>query len=74
MLSAENMNTNQRINDLRSKLETEQRDFSEMAMQYEEQVGYLTKVKEYADAEIEDLKWTVERQREQYEELADKLK
>ncbi len=43
-------------------------------MQYEEQINYFTKAKEYTEAEIEDLKWTVERQKEQYEELADKLK
>lgn len=36
-------------------------------MQYEEQIGYLTKAKEYADGEIEDLKWTLERNKEQYE-------
>lgn len=30
-----------------------------MAMQYEEQAAYLAKAKEYADAEVEDLKWTV---------------
>jgi hypothetical protein len=29
------MNTNQRINDLKSKLETEQRDYSEMSLHYE---------------------------------------
>jgi hypothetical protein len=68
------MNTNQRLNDLRSKLETEQRDYSDMALHYEEQINYLTKAKEYADAEVEELKWTVERQRLQYDELADKLK
>ncbi len=42
------MNTTQRLNDLRSKLETEQRDYTEMAMQYEEQINYFTKAKEYA--------------------------
>ena len=74
LLSAENMNTNQRINDLKSKLQTEQRDFSELVQQYEEQVNYLSKAKEYSDAEIEDLKWNVEKQKEQYEELSLKLR
>lgn len=30
-----------------------------MALHYEEQINYLTKAKEYTDAEIEDLKWSV---------------
>jgi hypothetical protein len=42
--------------------------------QYEEQVNYLSKAKEYSDAEIEDLKWNVEKQKEQYEELSLKLR
>ena len=45
LLSAENMNSTQRVNDLRSKLQTEHRDFNEVVTHYEEQLGYITKAK-----------------------------
>lgn len=33
---------------------------------YEEQLAYLAKSKEYSENEIEELKWSVEKGREQY--------
>jgi hypothetical protein len=61
------MNTIQRLNDLRSKLETQQREFNEMQQQYEEQMAIYSKEKEYSDADLEDLRWAIERHKEQYE-------
>lgn len=43
-------------------------------MQYEEQVGYLNKAKEYVEGEVEEVRWAMERGKEQYEEVVGKLK
>ena len=38
-----------------------------MKVYYEEQLAYLAKSKEYSDNEIEELKWSVDKVREQQE-------
>jgi chromosome segregation ATPase len=45
-----------------------------MKLYYEEQLAYLAKSKEYCDNEIEELKWSVEKGREQCEEASNRLK
>ncbi len=70
----QNFNAGQKINDLKSKLETEKRDAEDMKAYYEEQLAYLAKSKEYSDNEIEELKWSVDKAHEQQEETASRLK
>jgi septal ring factor EnvC (AmiA/AmiB activator) len=60
-LSAQNFNSGQKINDLKSKLETEKNDAEELKAFYEEQLAYVTKSKEYSDNEIEELKWSLDK-------------
>jgi peptidoglycan hydrolase CwlO-like protein len=45
-----------------------------MKLYYEEQLNYLAKSKEYCDNEIEELKWSIEKAREQQEETNNRLK
>jgi hypothetical protein len=51
------MNFTQKINDMKSKMETEKNDMEEMKIYYEEQIGYISKSKEYSDHEVDELKW-----------------
>ena len=64
-LSVNNFNSEQKINDLFSKLETEKRDTEDMKAFYEEQLAYLSKSKEYSDNETEELKWSLDKARDQ---------
>jgi hypothetical protein len=52
MLSIQNMNATQKLNDLKSKLDTEKRDYEEMSAHFDEQIAYLAKSKEYSDNEV----------------------
>ena len=45
-----------------------------MKAYYQEQLNYFAKSKEYSDNQIEELKWSVEKAREQQEETNSRLK
>ena len=66
-LSVQNMNNNQKINDYKSRLDSERKNFEVMEVKYEEQLQHLAKSRDLLQSEIDEARWALEKEVQKYE-------